>query len=491
MANLNSLSHLDIGANSFLSDLPSWIMEMTSLTFFSCWGSGYGGPFPDPGKLVNMVEIDFGNSGFTGTLPFSVGNLKKLRRWSSNRSNIQGQIPSSFGSLTQLQRFEVSFNQLIGQIPDSFNNLTSLTYLDVSSNCLSGSLPSNLANQFGLGTQNTNCVAPSSITSSATLAPLTSTSATPSSISASSPSSSSSSTPVGAIAGGVVGKGKSGNGAGVNEKDNLKKDAEAGRDLNGQYETDGGAIAAAIIKNSNEIHIPKVSYPAPSPLQTPQVQYVAVTTAGYASAPSPLQTIPAVQYVPVTSPYPTTSPNSTPPQFGGEAKSPNLFDANSSHPVLSTTSAYPIDSKQMHRGKSDDKKAAMAKGLNNGDGTNVEAVLQSQWGPYFTWSREQVDTWAKEKKFDYSVLVALRQHEVDGSMLIPLDGESLKSDLGITDLRTRGQVLTSIELLKLNAASAPSSNGGTTSNYAVAPPRGVSRYASAGADVAPPPYVTQ
>ncbi|KAJ3304554.1 hypothetical protein HDU76_005181, partial [Blyttiomyces sp. JEL0837] len=55
LANLKSLTSLDIGVNTFSGDLPGWIMGMSNLTYFSCWGSGYSGAFPDVGKLVNMV----------------------------------------------------------------------------------------------------------------------------------------------------------------------------------------------------------------------------------------------------------------------------------------------------------------------------------------------------------------------------------------------------------------------------------------------------
>ncbi|KAJ3328562.1 hypothetical protein HDU76_009737 [Blyttiomyces sp. JEL0837] len=588
MANLKSLNFLSMGVNNFGGDLPSWIMGMTGLTFFSCWGSGYSGTFPDVGKLVNMVEINLGNSGFTGSLPSSIGNLKNLKKWSSDRNNLQGEIPSTIASCTQLQIFNSQYNQhsgpmadslstlpnlqqvdltgnfftqipssafsnsvqtltylalgenaITGSIPlsltklynlqslnlndnlfsgplldevaamisltnltlnnnslsgvipaslgnlrkltnlrldsnqftgdvsDSLGNLTLLQSFNVSSNCLTGTLPTSLLAKFnGIGIQRTNCIAQ-----------------TPTNT----PSSSASSIPVAAIAGGITGvivligvvvglllhfrNRKSESGLVVIGNDGSKKDIEVGK----VSSLEVNDIADALVKNSNEVNTRNV------PLATSPQQNTAIadTKAGFSLFPRT-----------------TTTTNQAPNPFTDETKPVGLFEARSPPPrPIITKRRFQMDDKQAHVINSKVAVIGMLSGMGEvedgceGDG-DVEATLQGQWGPYFKWSCEQVSLWAIEKRFDESFLDLLRQNEVDGSILHSLDRETIKTELGVVDLRIRAKVLQSIELLRESLRSGSSANVGTGMLSPVAPARGVSRTVILGSveGVAPPAY---
>ncbi|KAJ3268039.1 hypothetical protein HDU76_011522, partial [Blyttiomyces sp. JEL0837] len=184
----------------------------------------------------------------------------------------------------------------------------------------------------------------------------------------------------------------------------------------------GNAIAACLVKNSNELSIPQYSLPTTSRSQSTPVPLISVTTGGYQSVS-------------------TTQP----------MRSPNLLGISSSPPVRQTEN----DSKQL--GAVDDKKSVevtIEMVRNDSAGTNIEADLQKEWGPYFNWSPEQVTVWAKEKRFDDIVLVAFNRYEVDGTILQSLDRVVLKSDLGIADIKICTGILKSLELLKLAAQSA-------------------------------------
>ncbi|KAJ3326816.1 hypothetical protein HDU76_012622, partial [Blyttiomyces sp. JEL0837] len=57
MANLNSLTYLDVGVNSFDgSTFPKWIAGMTQLTFLSVFGVGYTGELPDLSGLTLLEK---------------------------------------------------------------------------------------------------------------------------------------------------------------------------------------------------------------------------------------------------------------------------------------------------------------------------------------------------------------------------------------------------------------------------------------------------
>nr|GMD43901.1 probable leucine-rich repeat receptor-like protein kinase At5g49770 [Ipomoea batatas]GMD48550.1 probable leucine-rich repeat receptor-like protein kinase At5g49770 [Ipomoea batatas] len=81
------------------------------------------------------------NIGLKGTLPSSIGKLKKLTIFFS------GPIPDSIGSLPQLVYFHLSKNQLSGTIPPKlFNPYMMLKHVRLDSNLLNGSIPDNLNN---------------------------------------------------------------------------------------------------------------------------------------------------------------------------------------------------------------------------------------------------------------------------------------------------------------------------------------------------------
>eukprot|EP00039_Didymoeca_costata_P017439 m.322975 g.322975 ORF g.322975 m.322975 type:complete len:485 (+) comp16538_c1_seq1:230-1684(+) len=71
--------------------------------------------------------------------------------------------------------------------------------------------------------------------------------------------------------------------------------------------------------------------------------------------------------------------------------------------------------------------------------SDKESSDASQWGV------EEVCNWAKSNKFDEAIF---RDNEVDGLVLLELDEEMLRDDLGLTSKLKRTKVLTRIGLLK-------------------------------------------
>ncbi|CAL5431689.1 unnamed protein product [Camellia sinensis] len=181
--NLVHLQHLDLGFNNFNHSqiLPSF-GRFTNLTDLLLYHSYLSGPIQSSeeevwegnnfsigifhlqklqrlwldhnreltGKLQSFINgtlrhlrlLDLSETGFTGELPNSIGQLEYLEELSFCHCNLFGTIPTSLGNLTRLILLDLGGNILInGTIPGSLTNLTRLISLDLSYNNFEGPSP--------------------------------------------------------------------------------------------------------------------------------------------------------------------------------------------------------------------------------------------------------------------------------------------------------------------------------------------------------------
>ncbi|KAI4367066.1 hypothetical protein MLD38_022847 [Melastoma candidum] len=94
------------------------------------------GSFPE----LRILDLSY-NKGLTGTLPGTIGNLRKLTELDLVGCGFTGPIPDKIGSLENLVRLSLNSNMFIGPIPPSLGNLSRLYWLDLADNRLSGSIP--------------------------------------------------------------------------------------------------------------------------------------------------------------------------------------------------------------------------------------------------------------------------------------------------------------------------------------------------------------
>ncbi|KAK7855922.1 putative leucine-rich repeat receptor-like protein kinase [Quercus suber] len=114
--------------------------RVTSITLSSIGLTGsLSGDFE---LLSELKTLDLSyNKGLTGTLPRSIGSLKKLLNLILVGCSFSGPIPDTIGSLEQLLYLSLNSNQFSGQIPPSIGNLSNLLWLDLTDNQLDGPVP--------------------------------------------------------------------------------------------------------------------------------------------------------------------------------------------------------------------------------------------------------------------------------------------------------------------------------------------------------------
>ncbi|KAL0005486.1 hypothetical protein SO802_013047 [Lithocarpus litseifolius] len=194
LANLSSLTSLGMRGCELYGEFPMEIFKLRNLQFLSVRdnenltgylpefhssnplqilrlaNTGFSGELPDSiGNLKSLYELNFGSCNFSGLIPTSLGNLTNLTNLYLSSNNFWGPIPFSLANLTQLNRLDLSYNifspqtfswlgqtkltdlrlasaNLYGEIPSSLNNLTQLTKLSLFKNQLTGQIPPWLVN---------------------------------------------------------------------------------------------------------------------------------------------------------------------------------------------------------------------------------------------------------------------------------------------------------------------------------------------------------
>ncbi|KAJ6309299.1 hypothetical protein OIU76_018820, partial [Salix suchowensis] len=153
ISSLSELQILDLSYNTELTGtLPATIGNLKKLTSLILVGCRFSGLIPDTiGSLPQLTYLSLNSNGFIGSIPPSLGNLDKLYWLDLADNRLTGTIPVSTETtpgldlLVHTKHFHLGLNQLSGQIPPKlFSSEMKLIHVLLESNKLTGSIPSTL-----------------------------------------------------------------------------------------------------------------------------------------------------------------------------------------------------------------------------------------------------------------------------------------------------------------------------------------------------------
>ncbi|XP_049374819.1 receptor-like protein 7 [Solanum verrucosum] len=158
LLNLRFLSVNRLDYNYLSTMVPDFLADFTKLTILSVRWCYLFGPFPSKifqvptlqqldlsgnenltGNLPEfphksaLREVVLSYTGFTGSLPDSIANLRNLTQLDLGSCNFSGEIPPKMGNLTELVHLDLSFNSFTGSIP-LFHKAKKLNRIDLSNN---------------------------------------------------------------------------------------------------------------------------------------------------------------------------------------------------------------------------------------------------------------------------------------------------------------------------------------------------------------------
>ncbi|RCV24812.1 hypothetical protein SETIT_5G116300v2 [Setaria italica] len=164
---LHSLSVIDLQFNRMMSPFPNFVANFSFLSVLQLSHNDLEG-FVSPkifehdrlvtidlhstyeisGSLPNfsghscLQNLLVGDTGFSGTIPSSIGKVKSSKSLGLDAPGFFGNMPSSIGELKSLNTSKVSGLNLVRPIPSLITNLTSLEVLRFSECGLHGPIPS-------------------------------------------------------------------------------------------------------------------------------------------------------------------------------------------------------------------------------------------------------------------------------------------------------------------------------------------------------------
>lgn len=159
LSSLSELQMLDLSYNKDLTgSLPQSIGDLKKLTNLILVGCGFTGPIPDEiGSLQELLYLSLNSNGFSGPIPASIGNLSKLYWLDLADNKLSGTIPVSKGTtpgldmLVGTKHFHLGQNQLSGPIPSKLFSINmTLIHLLLDDNRLDDVIPSSLGDVQGL-----------------------------------------------------------------------------------------------------------------------------------------------------------------------------------------------------------------------------------------------------------------------------------------------------------------------------------------------------
>ncbi|XP_020081136.1 LRR receptor-like serine/threonine-protein kinase GSO2 [Ananas comosus] len=148
--NFTSLKVLDIRDNGpFNTTLPTWLWNLTKLSYLDLGNSGFHGKIPDSlGNLTSLNTMYLGCNDLEGSILRSIQNLCNLVNIDLSGLDISGDIAELVGPLhcswKNIEELTLRNNKLHGSLFGWLEEMKNLSYLDLSNNSLAGPIPSGI-----------------------------------------------------------------------------------------------------------------------------------------------------------------------------------------------------------------------------------------------------------------------------------------------------------------------------------------------------------
>lgn len=143
IGNLTSLQNLNIKVQT-TGTFPIALTKLTDLKELSINFYSYDANPPKvtlPPEIGNLVNLEILSISAEGSIPKTIGNLKKLKSLDLSRGRLTGGIPDEFYSLTNLEVLKLGKNQLSGVLSARIGQLSKLKAIELEENQFSGPLP--------------------------------------------------------------------------------------------------------------------------------------------------------------------------------------------------------------------------------------------------------------------------------------------------------------------------------------------------------------
>ncbi|CAL4889917.1 unnamed protein product [Urochloa decumbens] len=147
LGNCSMLKVLMIGHNNLSGTIPDELFSSTSLERLSFRSSGLQGTLDGAhlAKLTDLVALDLGENNFTGQIPESIGELKRLEELLLDYNKMSGELPPSLCNCTSLRNINLKNNRFSGKLSNiNFATLQNLEHVDLAANNFTGMIPESL-----------------------------------------------------------------------------------------------------------------------------------------------------------------------------------------------------------------------------------------------------------------------------------------------------------------------------------------------------------
>jgi Leucine-rich repeat (LRR) protein len=149
LGGMTNAQEIKLGTNFFTGEIPESVGQLRRLQVLDLSVNFLRGDIPDAiGNVESLVILKLGEnanqepfSGFSGALPLALSNLKNLARLELYSNRFTGELPPQWGGLEKLQLLDLEFNGITGQIPAEWGGMTSLQEMYISNTEVEGSVP--------------------------------------------------------------------------------------------------------------------------------------------------------------------------------------------------------------------------------------------------------------------------------------------------------------------------------------------------------------